>query len=344
MKKISLDKLPELYKRIADAADLFLPIAKSGQVDFAKWNEGAEVDLVKLKTTKSAKDVFFPQTQHLVDFEVNGKEVKVGEAKFPEEKQVIFGVKACDCKSFELLDMAFTEDFGDKFYEARRANTTIVTLACGKPDEACFCKAYGIDPANPNGDVSTWIVDGYLFWTANTEKGVALTESVKDLFEDGDDKVVEEKKTEIEKLIDAMPFAKIDMSHLEEGKLLDKFNSKKWAELSEACLGCGTCTFVCPTCQCYDIRDFKTNTDKVIRTRCWDSCMFSDFTKCAHGNPRTTQLQRFRQRFMHKLVYFPSNHDGVYSCVGCGRCVQKCPSMLNIIKVIKALGEEGKDE
>ena len=41
---------------------------------------------------------------------------------------------------------------------------------------------------------------------------------------------------------------------------------------------------------------------------------------------------------MHKLVYFPMNNDGVFSCVGCGRCVEKCPIHMNIVKVIKALG------
>ena len=37
----------------------------------------------------------------------------------------------------------------------------------------------------------------------------------------------------------------------------------------------------------------------------------------AAATTRPTQMQRFRQRFMHKLVYFPANNDGMYSCVGC---------------------------
>ena len=117
----------------------------------------------------------------------------------------------------------------------------------------------------------------------------------------------------------------------------ERFDDPKWKELSDACLGCGTCTFSCPTCQCYDIKDFNTG-NGVQRYRCWDSCMYSDFTMMAAGNNRTTQMQRFRQRFMHKLVYFPDNNDGMYSCVGCGRCVEKCPQSLNIVKVIKRMG------
>jgi heterodisulfide reductase subunit C len=121
--------------------------------------------------------------------------------------------------------------------------------------------------------------------------------------------------------------------------MLKLFNSDKWAGLSQSCLGCGTCTFVCPTCQCYDIRDFNTG-DGVVRFRCWDSCMYSDFTKMSAGNPRLTQLERFRQRFMHKLVYFPANNNGEYGCVGCGRCLAKCPISMNIVKVAKTLAEE----
>ena len=114
-------------------------------------------------------------------------------------------------------------------------------------------------------------------------------------------------------------------------------------ELYRPCLACGTCTFVCPTCQCYDIKDFDTG-HGVYRYRCWDSCMYSDFTMMAHGNNRTSQMQRFRQRFMHKLIYYPANYGGMYSCVGCGRCVSKCPSSLNIVKVIKKFAESSGDE
>ena len=59
----------------------------------------------------------------------------------------------------------------------------------------------------------------------------------------------------------------------------------------------------------YDIKEFNTG-NGVVRYRCWDSCMYSEFTRMAHGNNRLTQKERFRQRFMHKLVYYPENNDG----------------------------------
>ncbi|MBO5851119.1 MAG: 4Fe-4S dicluster domain-containing protein, partial [Clostridia bacterium] len=146
-------------------------------------------------------------------------------------------------------------------------------------------------------------------------------------------------KQEIKAKIDALPFSNLDLSTFKGENLMELFDRKEWEELSKACLGCGTCTFVCPTCQCFDVKDFKTN-NAVKRFRCWDSCMYSEFTKMAAENPRKNQMQRFRQRFMHKLVYYPSNNGGLYSCVGCGRCVKKCPQSLNIVKVIKKLGDK----
>ena len=142
---------------------------------------------------------------------------------------------------------------------------------------------------------------------------------------------------EVVENIGTIDFSNLDLDGFDGDHLMEKFNDPQWKELSAGCLGCGTCTFVCPTCQCYDIRDFDTG-NGVQRYRCWDSCMFSDFTLMAHGTNRPTQTERFRQRFMHKLVYFPAKNEGLYSCVGCGRCVTKCPQSINIVKIIKALG------
>ena len=187
----------------------------------------------------------------------------------------------------------------------------------------------------------TWLAGGYLYWKPVTEKGEALTAQIADLLEDTDEAAVEAQKAEIAKIVEKLPYANLSLEKWGAAAADANFDSKIWEEMYKPCLACGTCTFVCPTCQCYDIKDYDTG-NGVQRYRCWDSCMYSDFTMMAHGNNRTSQLQRFRQRFMHKLVYFPANNDGMYSCVGCGRCVDKCPSHLNIVKVIKAFEKEGK--
>ena len=213
---------------------------------------------------------------------------------------------------------------------------TVITLACTKPDETCFCRSFGIDPANPAGDVSCWMDEETLYWQANTAKGETLTSELP-MLEDGGVEAVKAQQEELHVILEKLPLAQLNLSKVGAGETEALFNRPEWKSLSESCLGCGTCTFVCPTCQCYDVQEF--NTGKTVRRfRCWDSCMYSDFTKMSAGQPRPTQLERFRQRFMHKLVYFPDNNDGQFGCVGCGRCLQKCPIHMNIVKVIKTMG------
>lgn len=337
MKKIAMASLNALFARIAADKKLYLPIEKAGKVDFYEWNEGETVRLDALKTVKSAKDVFFPQVENLLKFRVEGKSIEINQAPLCEEDFVIFGVRGCDAKSFEILDRVFLVDPRDEFYASRRAHGIVVTLACGEPEESCFCTNFGVNPANPGGDVTAWIVGEEMFLQANTEKGEKLIAEL----DEADKKAAEDEQARISEIVKKLPLNGLNLEGFDGEHLMEKFNDPKWEGLSRACLGCGTCTFVCPTCQCYDIRDFD-NGKSVTRYRCWDSCMYSDFTLMAAENSRHTQLQRYRQRFMHKLVYFPANNEGVYSCVGCGRCVEKCPQGLNIVRVIKALGVNEK--
>ncbi len=345
MFKIKKSNLNKLYAAIAGANTLYIPCNVNGKTNYAVWGDSAEVDLETLKTVKSAKEVFFPQCEDIVSFKMEGKNITVCDNRKESEDFVVFGVRACDAKSFEILDKVFLSDPVDTFYKTKREHGVVVTLACNRPEESCFCKVFGIDAAEPIGDVVTYFVGEYLYWLPKTEKGLNLTKTLNEVLVDADkndDKLIENEQKNIRSIIEKLPLANIDLSSWGADDLLEKFNSPKWQELSEACLGCGTCTFVCPTCQCYDVKDFDKG-NGVQRYRCWDSCMYKDFTMMAHGTPRPTQMQRFRQRFMHKLVYFPSNNNGEFSCVGCGRCVDKCPINMNIVKVIKNFGGKNND-
>ena len=343
MKKIAKENLYALFQKIAEDNALYVPVNNGNQVNFASWTESAEVNLDALKTVKSPKDAFFPQSETLYSCYKDGKKIQIQPEELQNQNFVVFGMKACDVKGVEVLDKVFLAEPVDTFYAARRAHGTIVAMACHEPEETCFCKVFGIDCANPVADVATWMVEGELYWKALTEKGEALTAVVASLLTDADEAKVEEEINAIRGIVEKLPYSNLSLEGWNGDALTEKFDSPVWEELYKPCLACGTCTFVCPTCQCYDIKDYDTG-HGIKRYRCWDSCMYSDFTMMAHGNNRTSQMQRFRQRFMHKLVYFPANNDGMYSCVGCGRCVEKCPASLNIVKVIKAFEKQGGDQ
>jgi ferredoxin len=339
-----MDKLSELFQKMASDQTLYLPLVSGGQVNFGPWSPEAPVRLNRLKTVKSAKDFFFPQTENIASFKRQDKNISIEDHRDAIEPFVVFWARGCDAPSLDVLDRVFLCDPVDTFYKARRENGVIISTACDAPDDTCFCSIFGIDASAPQGDVVTWVIDGTLYWEAKTPKGEALTNTVKDVLSQADaldESAVAKRKETIKAQIAQLPLVSLSLEGFNGDALLEKFDSPIWGNFSQACVGCGTCTFVCPTCQCYDIQDFNTGRG-VQRFRCWDSCMYSDFTLMAHGNPRTSQLERFRQRFMHKLVYFPANNDGMYSCVGCGRCVEKCPFSLNIAKVIRAFGGENK--
>jgi len=341
MLKIAVNEINRLFDAIAAVENLYLPVEKGGEVEFGAYTAEAKVRLDALQTVKSAKDMFFPFSENLMKFHMEGKKISVEAAEKVNEEFVVFGVRACDARSFTILDKVFLADPVDTYYAARRAHGVIVSMACNRPEETCFCSAFGIDAAKPEGDVVTWIADGVLYWEAQNEKGEALTAKVESVLAESDNAAVEAQQAKIKAIMEKLPLAGLDLSYFTSRPELEIFKRPEWADLSSHCLGCGTCTFVCPTCQCYDVRDFDTG-HGIERYRCWDSCMYRDFTMMAHGTNRKSQVERFRQRFMHKLVYNPLRHEGEFGCVGCGRCLKKCPVNMNIVKVAKTISAGGE--
>lgn len=345
MFSISQEKIDTLFELIGSKQSLYLPVDnKTGKADFKKWEKGVKLSQ-NLKTVRSAKDFFFPKAEKLVSYKVDGKNITVEDPRKENEDFVIFGVRACDAIGFTVIDNVYLNmNPVDSYYKNRREHGTVITLACNEPAKTCFCATYGIDSSldkdkdGSKGDVSSWLVDGTYYFEANTEKGKAFIENVKSLLSESDESKVQKAKSEMAEKSKSTPFANLNLSKFQGKDMLKIFNSKIWEKVAEPCVGCGTCTYVCPTCMCFDVRDFD-NGKGVRQVRCWDSCMYSDFTQMAAANPRLTQKERSRQRFMHKLMYYPMAHEGLFQCVGCGRCLESCPVHMNVVKVINFVNE-----
>lgn len=342
MRKCSLSQMDSLLAALAEQATVYLPVdGKDGRAHFTRYSEGVKLSSA-LNTVRSAKDFFFPQTENLMAFKMEGKSIEIIDTREESEDFILFGVRACDAKSFEVLDRVFLAEPVDSYYASRREHGLIITMACNRPAETCFCSTFGIDASEPKGDISCWCDEENIYLSAHTERGEKLMALLESCTASCEDTAADEVKELISQRLKKLPLATLTTEGFGAGKLHDLFEAPEWKNMSETCLGCGTCTFVCPTCQCYDIKDFDTG-HGIKRFRCWDSCMYSDFTKMSAGQPRLTQMERFRQRFMHKLVYYPTNNDGLFMCVGCGRCLARCPISMNIVKVMKNLGGK-KDE
>ena len=122
MKQLPLSKLQSLFAAVSAAQTLYIPADDAaGQASFTVWQEGMTLTK-KLNTVRSAKDLFFPQVENLVGFRVTGKQLDLVETRDPAEPFVLFGVRACDARSFEILDRVFLAEPKDTFYAARRAS------------------------------------------------------------------------------------------------------------------------------------------------------------------------------------------------------------------------------
>jgi sulfhydrogenase subunit beta (sulfur reductase) len=241
---------------------------------------------------------------------------------------VLLGARPCDAHALEVMDRLLLDEPVDPYYAERRARTTLVGLACADgPWEGCFCTTVGGGPAERQHlDVLLAPVDGGYAVDAVTEKGQALVSSAGLAALGG-------RAARPAPDVPALPLAAADAWRRH-------FDDAYWSELAERCLGCRTCTYDCPVCYCFDVRDRRLADGAVERLRCWDSCQGAQCFAIAGGhNPRPTQALRLRQRYMHKFLYYPSREGGAALCVGCGRCVVQCPVNVDIREVLTHVAE-----
>lgn len=335
MQVLPAKKIEEALNILARDMEVFAPIWRGSMSGFFKWTNDEEDDLVfeVLNTYLSPKNVVIPQTEKMYAFKTSGQDAEVTKVELEISDKLIFGIRSCDIKGLEALDLVFlTRGYVDEFYRVRREKTTVIARTCYEPGKACFCDSMGVDRINPAADVITHeLTGGDLVWEAKTEKGARVTEKIAHLMEERE--VTLPTKKEQAK--------KVAYEGLAE-KLKGMFEDPVWDKLAERCINCGVCTNVCPTCYCFDIQ-VKVWGDEGYRFRCWDSCMYREYTLMAGGhNPRPDKKERFRNRFLHKLEFFNERY-GTPLCTGCGRCVVLCPNMVNIVEVIKALQEVGPD-
>ncbi len=325
--RIAKDRLQELIEALADEYTVYAPQAEGDVIAFRPIQFAEDIVLDYRNSTVSPKGLFLPRAEVLYEFD--GKDFV--DQTLPDEPRLIFGIRPCDCRALTMLDRVFDgEGVKDPFYVARRANTVLVALACNRPLSTCFCTAVGGDPFGEEGaDILLADAGESLIAKSLTPKGETLLARHAKFFpsnkspENWDDQA----KNARDKINCAL---NLDGITPRLGKL---FDDGIWDTVSRKCLGCGACSYLCPTCYCFDLTNEKTPAG-ARKVRCWDCCMFSLFTHHASGhNPRPTNAARFRQKIMHKFNYYPESY-GAPSCVGCGRCIRSCPANLDIRQVL----------
>ena len=302
------------------------PVETEDGVAFAAITEKSAIAFDYANVKLPLKREFFPQRETVSRFGVDG----MVEEKTGAKKTVLFAVRPCDVQSILYLDKVFIDDkYQDPYYQSRRDKTFIIALACSSPASTCFCESLGQGPARKSGsDVMAYKLSDSFVFEAVSEKGEAFIKKNKNIF-----RAVMPKELQAVAKQEADAIKKMPRFEVNIGAFRQKNDPALWNAVAETCLSCGACTFLCPTCHCFDLFDEKHG-DEGRRIRVHDACMFEQFTKEASGhNPRAQKGDRMRQRIMHKFSYAPENFRLMF-CVGCGRCIVNCPSNIDVRETI----------
>lgn len=334
---ISRKDLAQWLDQIMSSFTVVAPTRQDDYTSFKVITSADQADFTAVNTRMSPKHIFFPKTERLFGFTTDCHQVALDAEPEQISPRVLFGTRPCDARAITMLDDVFDTDiFRDSRYVARRQATTIVSMACSQLAASCFCTRLGSNPADTAGSdvIIVELPDNRLAIQPLTTKGQDLLKTA-DLPAQATAQDIDTFGQTIQAAQNADSIKPIDHKQLAQ-KLTAIYESDFWDRDHQRCLACGTCTYLCPTCHCFDISDEAKDTTGQ-RVRNWDSCMFSQFTLHASGhNPRPIQRHRLRQRIMHKFSYTVDRYNRAF-CVGCGRCVSRCPVNIDLREILDQL-------
>ena len=252
--------------------------------------------------------------------------------------RAVIGIRPCDAAAFLLVKRNFdAPQYQDPYWITAYQTMTLVGLACNNPCSTCFCTSAGGGPFDETG------LDVLLVDIGESYAARAVTDKGQTWLEAGGWGASVDVSGNIEALkqsAEAKITSHISTDRLKTTPTTQIYDAPFWDDVAFSCINCGTCTYSCPTCWCFDIQD-ENRGKSGIRMRNWDSCMFPQFTLHGTGhNPRGAKVQRVRQRFMHKLKYYVEKYDNGIQCVGCGRCIRLCPVNIDIRKVCNLMNDQ----
>ena len=328
--KLTIEKFNQYLAELNKEYILFAPVLLEGKgaftnTDSVRYQEVKSFEEIECnkKSDFSIKEILTPITQTLFYFsEDNWTEPKV------HDKKILLFLRSCDIHGIKRLDDIYLKNGAeDPYYKVFRDKVRLCLIECTESFENCFCVS-----------MNTNITDEYDLFVRPAGEFVYVG------IQDSELNTLQEEVIEISPRFIMENETKIVIPEelsAEIGKV------GIWQEYSSRCIGCGRCSFVCPTCSCFSMQDlfYKENKNMGERRRVWASCMVDGFSDMAGGHAfRKEQGERMRFRVMHKFHDYKKRF-GYHMCIGCGRCDDACPeyiSISNCVNKLNAVVEENK--
>jgi len=270
----------------------------------------------------SWKKFFIPTKEKLFEFSPDCNNVS---CRIPTDKLALLGINLVDLRAVVLYDQVFEKDF---YYQRRRQNLLIIGHSLlPQISENIFEDKYEEDVLEHlKFDIFLAQIDKNNF---RVFSGSPLGQKILNAF--GCDYEHIDFSGPIQ---ESGPDSR--MTRIRE-QMKNNFQAEIWQELGQRCIECGRCSFVCPTCFCFDCQDSARLDQTTHRQRVWSSCYFDDFSEIA-GNYRflDTTAKKIHFWYYHKFARIPDQFS-ILGCVGCGRCSRVCPANINLAQTLKVI-------
>jgi anaerobic sulfite reductase subunit A len=313
---------------------------------FPKEGRYADTDLIKYdkisawdeivfdeKSLYPAKEVLSPICQTTMYFtEDEYRESKCG------KKPLLVFMRPCDVNAMQRQEKIYLGNggFSDFYYARMRDRLKIALIECTQGWDTCFCVSMGTNEAR--------------------DYALALRPSEGGAMVELKDKALEHYFAGTEAVDFRHEFVKKNETTVTVPEIADKEtllklkNHPMWNEFNSRCISCGACTLACATCTCFSSRDitYGDNPEAGERRRVEASCQTKDFDEVAGGGHfRKDAAARMRYKIMHKFHDYKARFGDYHMCVGCGRCSDVCPELINVTATVKKMSaalEEIKKE
>lgn len=329
--KIDTARVNEILKSLSKEYDIYAPkrFPKQGRysdTDIIRYDliEKAEDIVFDEKSDFPAKEVLSPITQTLFYF----TEDEYRESKATSKKILIF-MRPCDVNAMEHQNKIYLQNGGyaDTYYKRLQEKVKIVLMECPTGWDTCFCVSMGTNKTDEYALAVRNEADGWLVEVKD--------EAFQDVFKG------EETPFEVQFVEDNELHVKVP--EIKNKTILTKLKAHPmWKEYNSRCISCGACTIACATCTCFTTTDiiYGENPNVGERRRTAASCQIEGFTDMAGGHAfRLTAGDRMRYKVLHKFHDYKARFKDYHMCVGCGRCIDRCPELISIAATVEKMGK-----
>ncbi len=330
--KVSYEQADKIFEQLREEYEIWAPKRFAGkgrysETDIIRYDKVCRPEEIEYKEKSDfpAKEVLSPISQSLFYF----TEDEFLESKVSNKKILIF-MRPCDIHAQHHQEKIYLQNggFEDMYYRRMNDRVKIVMMECTEGWDTCFCVSMGANKAEDYA-AAVRFGDGEMLFDMKDEELASYFEDAKETsFEP---EYIEENQITLE--IPEIPNKEV-LTKLKEHSM--------WQEFNKRCISCGACTVACSTCTCFTTSDiiYNENSNVGERKRTTASCQVAGFTDMAGGMSfRNTAGDRMRYKVLHKFHDYKARFKDFHMCVGCGRCIDRCPEFISIVATVNKMAK-----